>query len=68
MAPLAREPMATIIRCIRDAGTNDPVYVNNENVRYFDAASKHVIFHFAKGESITVKETLEKVIELLSGE
>ena len=26
--------MATIIRCVRDAGTNEPVYVNVDSVRY----------------------------------
>ena len=53
--------MATIIRCIRDAGTNEPVYVNVDSVRYFDAnvSNHHVTFHFAKGESLTVGERLE---------
>ena len=61
--------MATIIRFIRDAGTNEPVYVNIDSVRYFDAnvSNHHVTFHFAKGESVTVKETLEKVLELTAG-
>jgi hypothetical protein len=59
--------MAALIRCIRDTVTNDPVYVNLDTVRYFDAItnSKHVTFHFAKGESVTVKETLDRVIEMM---
>jgi hypothetical protein len=59
--------MAAIIRCIRDTVTNDAVYVNLDTVKYFDAItnSKRVTFHFSKGESVTVKETLEKVIEMM---
>ena len=57
--------MPALIRCIRDTGTNEPIYVNVDAVR--SPQTTTCTPHFTSPKAITVKETLEKIIELISG-